>query len=168
MLRHVQLARGGAWWLGEAPPATPAAGGPEPPDFPTLEKNVPESDSTHTQNERRVAQICPRVCPHAIHEPQIPFGRLEPSVDTFCCRVDLMGGCSLRGVQDIASGWGTWPVWLCAPPSLATRILWLVPNDFKLGSMCCCCLSSCCRRASSSPSRCSRLTAHCDFFVLFL
>ena len=29
---------GGAWRLGEAPPAKTAAGGPEPPDFPTLQK----------------------------------------------------------------------------------------------------------------------------------
>ena len=68
---------GGAWRLGEAPPAKPAAGGPEPPDFPTLQKNGPDSDSTHTQNERRVAQICPRVCPHAIHGTRTPFGHRE-------------------------------------------------------------------------------------------
>ena len=86
MLSHVQLARGGAWWLGEAPPATPAAGGPEPPDFPTLQKNGPDSDSTHTQNERRVAQICPRVCPHAIHEPRSPLSRLEQPISSFYCR----------------------------------------------------------------------------------
>ena len=68
---------GGAWRLGEAPPAKPAAGGPEPPDFPTLQKNGPDSDSTHTPNERRVAQIYPRVCPHAIHEARTPFGHRE-------------------------------------------------------------------------------------------
>ena len=77
---------GGAWRLGEAPPAKPAAGGPEPPDFPTLQKNGPDSDSTHTQNERRVAQIYPRVCPHAIHEPRSPLSRLEQPISSFYCR----------------------------------------------------------------------------------
>lgn len=77
---------GGAWRLGEAPPAKPAAGGPEPPDFPTLQKNGPDSDSTHTPNERRVAQIYPRVCPHAIHEPRSPLSRLEQPISSFYCR----------------------------------------------------------------------------------
>ena len=74
---------GGAWRLGEAPPAKPAARGPEPPDFPTLQKNGPDSDPTHTQNERRVARICPRVCPHAIHESRTPFGHRERHLGSY-------------------------------------------------------------------------------------
>ena len=83
---------GGAWRLGEAPPTKPAARGPEPPDFPTLQKIGPDSDPTHTQNERRVAQIYPRVCPYAIHEPRSPLSRLEQPISSFYWRPYLAQG----------------------------------------------------------------------------
>ena len=65
------------------PPATPVWGLMGLLPSSRLQKNSHALNSTHLPNEWRDRQICPRACPHFIHEAQSPFGHRERPVAAY-------------------------------------------------------------------------------------